>query len=233
MPKKPYGIFCPTSKACEVLEPRWTIQILGEMWEGYSRFNEIRRGIPSISPSLLSRRLKEMQENGLVERVEDPATGAIDYFRTQMAIDLEPIQHAMANWAQRHIEAEIATGDRNADTLMWTLRKRINVNELPLKRNVIRFHFDDAESVYDTYWVITKPGEPCEVCSQDPALDVDLYIETSVEVMTGLYLGRRRLSREREKGTIFFSGDQRMDRNFDRWVEFSQYAKIEGIQQAG
>lgn len=231
MPKKPYGIFCPTSKACEVLEPRWTIQILGEMWEGHSRFNEIRRGIPNISPSLLSRRLKEMQENGLVDRIKDPATGAIDYFRTEMAIDLEPIQHAMAKWAQRHIDAEIATGDRNADTLMWTLRKRIDVDELPKKRNVIRFHFDDADSIYDTYWLISKPGEPVEVCVQAPALDVDLFVETTVEVMTGLYLGRRRLSQEKDRETIFFSGDQRMARNFDRWVKFSQYAYMEDVSR--
>ena len=67
MSKKPYGLFCPTSKASEVLEPRWTIQILGELWEGATRFNEIRRGIPNISPSLLSKRLKEMQENGLID----------------------------------------------------------------------------------------------------------------------------------------------------------------------
>jgi DNA-binding HxlR family transcriptional regulator len=69
MPAKPFGLFCPVSKACEVLEPRWTIQILGELWGGATRFNEIRRGIPAISPALLSKRLKEMQENGLLERV--------------------------------------------------------------------------------------------------------------------------------------------------------------------
>ena len=65
--------------------PRWTIQILGELWGGASRFNEIKRGLPGISPTLLTKRLKEMQDQGLLERVEDKATGAIDYFRTDKA----------------------------------------------------------------------------------------------------------------------------------------------------
>ena len=134
--KKPYGLFCPTSKASEVLEPRWTIQILGELWEGATRFNEIRRGIPNISPSLLSKRLKEMQENGLIERVEDRATGNVEYFRTQMAIDFEPIQHAMAMWAQKHVEADVALSEKDADVLMWTLRKRIEKFSIGLQTQV-------------------------------------------------------------------------------------------------
>ena len=114
MTSKPFGLFCPTSKASEVLMPRWTIQILGELWEGATRFNEIRRGLPGISPTLLARRLKEMQENGLVERVEDPATGTIDYIRTEKAVELDPILQGMARWAQRHIDAEIALEERDA-----------------------------------------------------------------------------------------------------------------------
>ena len=82
MATKPYGLFCPTSKACEVLTPRWTIQILGELWGGSTRFNEIKRGLPGISPTLLANRLREMQDGGLIERVEDFTTGKIDYLRT-------------------------------------------------------------------------------------------------------------------------------------------------------
>ena len=83
MTSRPFGLYCPTSKASEVLMPRWTIQILGELWDGSTRFNGIRRGLPGISPTLLARRLREMQDNGLVERVEDPATGSIDHIRTR------------------------------------------------------------------------------------------------------------------------------------------------------
>jgi DNA-binding HxlR family transcriptional regulator len=108
MSKKPYWLVCPISKATELLEPRWTVQILTEMWNGASRFNDIRRGVGWISPSLLSKRLKELESNGLIERVEDPASGSVDYLRTGMAIALEPVLDAMGHWAQRHVRAEMA-----------------------------------------------------------------------------------------------------------------------------
>lgn len=232
MPAKPYGLFCPTSKACEVLTPRWTIQILGELWGGSTRFNEIRRGLPGISPTLLARRLKEMQENGLVERVEDPATGTIDYFRTDKAAELDEILQGLARWAQRHIEAEIALGDRDADVLMWTLHRRIAQEELPRGRTVIRFNFSDATSPASTYWLISRTGQPTELCASDPGFDVDLYIETGVSVMTGIYLGRRSLDREIEAGRIFLSGDARLSRTIGRWLKISIYADTDGIAKA-
>ena len=81
MSSKPYGLICPITRACDVLEPRWTIPILSELWAGATKFNEVRRGVGNISPALLSKRLKELEERGLIERIEDPATGAVDYVR--------------------------------------------------------------------------------------------------------------------------------------------------------
>lgn len=229
MKRRPYGLFCPVSKACEVLEPRWTIQILGELWGGATRFNEIRRGIPGISPALLSKRLKQMQDSGLVERVEDRAADSINYFRTDKAMELDPILIGLGKWAQRHISAEIALEDTDADILMWTLRNNILVEELPQKRNVIRFNFADATSPASTYWAIAKPAEPVEICVSDPGFDIDLYVETEVRVMSGIFLGRRSLSRDLDDGRVFLSGDARLMRSIDRWLKRSIYAEVEGI----
>lgn len=231
MSAKPYGLFCPTSKACEVLNPRWTIQILGELWGGSTRFNEIRRGLPGISPTLLAKRLKEMQDNGLIERIEDAATGNIDYIRTDKAAELDGILQSLARWAQRHIKAEVALEDRDADVLMWTLWRRIIVEELPRQRVVVRFNFSDATSPASTYWLISKPAEPIELCASDPGFDVDLYIETEVSVMTGIYLGRRSFDREIEAGRFFMSGDARISKTIKRWLKISMYADTEGIAQ--
>lgn len=229
MTTKPFGLYCPTSKACEVLLPRWTIQILGELWGGSTRFNEIKRGLPGISPTLLAKRLKEMQENGLLERVEDAATGNIDYIRTDKAAELDPILKGLATWAQRHIKAEIALEDRDADLLMWNIRRQVAVEELPPKRVVVRFNFSDATSPASTYWLISKPGETVEICASDPGFDVDLYVETEVRVMTGVYLGRRSFERDVEDGLLFMTGDQRLIRTFRRWLKFSIHSDAENI----
>jgi len=231
MAAKPYGLYCPTSKACEVLMPRWTIQILGELWGGSTRFNEIKRGLPGISPTLLTKRLKEMQEDGLLERVEDRAAGSIDYIRTEKAAELDTILTGLAKWAQHHIKAEIALQDRDADLLMWNLRRQIDLDELPAKQNVIQFNFSDATSPASTYWLIATPGETVELCASDPGFDVNLYIETEVTVLTGVYLGRRSFERDVETEKFFMSGDQRLIKTFRRWLKFSMHSHANDIAQ--
>ena len=65
-----YGQFCPVSMAAEVLCNRWTVLVLREMLAGTTRFNDLRRGVPRMSPSLLSKRLKELEaENARLKRM--------------------------------------------------------------------------------------------------------------------------------------------------------------------
>jgi DNA-binding HxlR family transcriptional regulator len=230
--RKGYGIYCPTSKACEVLEPRWTIQILCELWDGNTRFNEIRRALPALSPPLLSKRLKELEAEGLVERVENKAQGTVDYFRTQKAIELEPIFDEMARWAQRHVDAEIALADRDAGMLMWKLRRRIDPDQMLEGRNVVRFHFPDSTGQHDTYWIVAQRGIGVDLCIHDPRLDPNLYVECPVGILTGIYMGRRSLSREIDSGDFFLSGDTRLIRNFSKWLPPSVYADTDRIASA-
>lgn len=222
MRQKPYGIICPVTRACDILEPRWTIPILAELWAGSTRFNELRRGIGSISPALLSKRLRELEERGLVERIGDPATGAVDYIRTQMAIDLEPALNALAMWAQRYIEAEIAC-EVNLSSLAWKMRKYVVTEELPPRRVVIQFHFRDEGLEYDTYWLVAIPGEEVQICSSIPGYDVDLWVETSVQSLSAVILARSTVAREVETGRMFLSGDALLAKTMQRWLKSSSY----------
>lgn len=233
MTQKPYGIVCPITHACAYLEPRWTIQILGEMWGGSTRFNDIRRGLGNISPGLLSKRLKEMEAKGLIERLENRATGSVDYVRTAMAIELEPALNALATWAQRHIEAEVALCEPNVSALMWKMRRYIVSEALPMRRVVIRFHFSDVDSEYDTYWLVVQPGSAIELCTSDAKLEADLFVETSVLSLTAVILGRSTLAREMDAGSLFLSGDAILVRTMDRWLPAGDYAKIEGVALLG
>lgn len=229
MAEKPYGMICPITRACDILEPRWTIPILVGLWAGATRFNDLRREIGSISPALLSRRLKELEEMGLVERVTDPATGSVDYLRTEAAIALEPALDALAQWAQCFIDAEVALCTSSVSNLMWKLRALFDQDALPRRRVVMQFRFSDPELEHGTYWAILKPGTQVEICTSIPGFDIDLYIETNRVSLHGILLGRATLAGELANGQLYLSGDPVLARTMQRWLKLGTYAQFEGI----
>ena len=218
MLSKPYGLICPITHACSVLEPRWTIPILSEMWGGSTRFNDIRRGVGNISTALLSRRLKELVAQGLVERVEGPATGQVNYFRTQRAIDLEPAFEALGRWAQCNIEAQGALADLTVSNLMWQMRGYFDTEQLPDRQLVFQFRFSDPELDYNTYWALIRPGFPVEICTTIPDYEIDLFIETNRMSLSSIILSRTTIAREVDEGRLFISGDAILSRTMDRWL---------------
>ncbi|GAA6192804.1 helix-turn-helix domain-containing protein [Phaeobacter sp. NW0010-22] len=229
MSKRPYGMICPITLACDLLEPRWTIPILTEMWSGSRRFNDIRRGVGSISTALLSKRLKEMQETGLIKRVKDSANGDVNYFRTEMAIELEPALNSLAVWAQRHVDARIAVCDTKLPVLMWKLRRAVVVERLPQRRLTIRFQFSDPNLEFDTYWLLVRPGSDNELCTEVPGIDVDLFVETSLASLTSILLARSSVSKEVSRGQLYVSGDATLAKTMDKWLPQSSYGDIDGI----
>lgn len=229
MPRKPYGMICPITRACEMLEPRWTIPILVGLWAGATRFNDLRREVGSISPALLSRRLKDLEEMGLVERITDPATGAVDYLRTEAAVALEPALNALAQWAQCFIEAEVALCTATVSNLMWTMRRQFVTDALPRRRLVMLFRFADPDLDYTTYWAVLQPGAEPEICTSIPGFDIDLYVETNRVSLLGILLGRATIAGELASGQLYLSGDAVLVRTMPQWLKRGDYAEFEGI----
>lgn len=229
MSGKPYGMICPITRACEILEPRWTIPILVGLWAGCTKFNDLRREVGNISPALLSKRLKDLEAKGFVERVCDPAKGSVDYIRTEAAVALEPALNELARWAQCHIDAETALCTATVSNLMWKIRNHFIADALPERRLVIQFHFADKGLEYDTYWAIIRPGFPVETCSSIPGYDVDLYVETNRVSLHGILLGRTTIARELAADGLFLSGDPVLSRTMHRWLKLSDYAQFDGI----
>lgn len=230
MSGKPYGSICALSKACDALEPRWTLLILNQMWSGYSRFSDLRRAVGNISPGVLSKRLTEMERMGLIERLEDPAKGTVDYVRTQMAIDLEPAMDALSIWAQRNIDADVALANSDVARIMWGFGKSLNPDLLPPRRVVVRFNFSEEPAPYKTYYLLADPGSPCDVCVAMPDLDVDLYVELANVSLVAIFYGRSTVAREIEAGRMYVSGDPLLQRTMQQWLPQSYYSTVDGIR---
>ncbi|MEX0283923.1 MAG: winged helix-turn-helix transcriptional regulator [Paracoccaceae bacterium] len=224
---KPYGLLCPVSKACDVLGARWVLPILCEMWAGESRFNDIRRAVGGISPTVLSRRLVEMEAAGLILRVEDPAKGTINYVRTQKAMALEPALQALGAWAQQNIDAELAL-TYDLPTLMWAMRN-LDTSAFPNRRIVIRFKFTDEPGPYDIYWLLFRPGMALEICVDEIGVDVDVFVETTKLSFSAIIMGRSTIDRERDCGRLFIAGDPVMLSSIKDWFPRSKHADTKGI----
>jgi DNA-binding HxlR family transcriptional regulator len=218
-----YNQFCPVSKVCEILEPRWTLLILCEMWQGSTHFNEIKRGVPTMSPTLLSKRLKDMERNGLIRR--EQASNGITYRVTEIARELEPIVFALGQWAHRNIDAEVTLENLDARLLMWNMRRKVNCAVLPpRRRSIIQFIYPELAEAKRNYWIIAQPGLPADLCSIDPGHDVDLYVTADLKAMTSAWMGYSTLQKEIDKGRIILTGDADLINSIGDWMVRSRYA---------
>ncbi len=220
-----YNQFCPIAKASELLEPRWTLLILSEMWSGSTRFNDIGRGVPGLSPGLLSRRLKEMEANGLILRRED--NGRTGYYVTEMAQKLEPIVHALGAWAHENIDCEVSLQALDSRLLMWNMRRKIRSARFARARTVIQFIFPDERPDKRNYWLIAKPDADTDLCVTDPGFDVDLFVESPLKVMTSVWMGWSPLEPALQRGDIYLSGDVALTASIRSWMTLSSFAPKE------
>lgn len=224
MPDTGYNLFCPVAKACEILEPRWTLLILCEMWFGSCRFNDIKRGVPGMSPTLLTKRLKEMVIKGLITREEDKERGSIVYKVTKIGYELEPIVQSLGLWAHRNIDSEATLASLDANVLMWNIRRNINIAAIKPTKTIIQFMFPELEKELQNYWMIIKPGCQVDLCLNDPSFDVDLYIKADLKALTSVWIGFSELKNEIMKGEIVLTGDQDLATSMDNWMARSLFA---------
>lgn len=224
MSQNSYNQFCPIAKACEVLEPRWTLLIMCEMWSGSSRFNEIRRGVPGMSPTLLSKRLKGMEEQGLINRSENSKTGHIDYKITEIGQELSPIVFALGKWAHRNIDADVTLEKLDAKLLMWNVRRKIDFSKFTSQKKVIQFVFSELPKEKRSFWLISRPDTSIDLCTKDPGFDVDLYINADLRALTSVWLGLSKMNDEILEKKIKLVGDQTLAFTINEWMVRSAFA---------
>ena len=155
--KGTYGQFCPVAMAAEIVCSRWTALIVREMLCGSKRFNDLRRGVPRMSPTLLSKRLKELEQAGVVVAARDTQTGSAEYHLTEAGEDLRPIIMSLGNWGQHWVETQVSLRNLDPSLLMWDMRRGLNPEPLPKRRCTIRFHYPELEAARQMHWLVVEP----------------------------------------------------------------------------
>ena len=223
-----YKQFCPVAMAAEILCSRWTIVLLRELIGGSTRFNDLRRGVPRMSPALLSQRLKDLESAGVLARTEGEP-GVHEYTLTPAGRELEPLILAFGTWGQRWIESELSLQHLDAALLMWDMRRNLSIAPLPKRRCVIQFQYADAPKGQRVWWLIVDPDGATDLCSVDPGYDVDLYASCSLRTITAIWMGYESIPAAVAAKRLMLVGNHELKSSMQKWLRLSPFAKVERL----
>lgn len=217
-----YGQFCPVAKAMELLDERWTLLVVRELLAGSTHFNDVRRGVPKMSPALLSKRLQSLARAGVVERSE--VDGRTSYTLTPSGKELVDVVESLGAWGVRWI-GELGDEDLDPHLLMWDIRRTIPVDEWPRARTVVAFRLSDVVPKASRWWLVVSDGQT-DVCDFDPGYDVAATVETSLRTLTRIWRGDASWSRSMLEGAVTVSGASEARRAVPAWIGQSSLAEV-------
>lgn len=219
-----YGQFCPVAVACEVFAERWTPLIVRDLLDGPARFSDLQRGLPLISPSLLSNRLRMLERVGVVER--HAGTGRRSEYRlTQAGRELGPIVEALGAWGQRWARGDVRPEHLDASLLMWDIHLRVAREALPVDRVVVHFHLTGSRDRRSRFWLVLHGGE-ADLCLKDPGHEVDVEVDAHVGAMIRYWMGDASFDELVRAGELRLSGPRRLVQAFPTWFLRSSFADV-------
>jgi len=222
---KSYGQFCPVAKASELFCERWTPLIIRDLAAGSLRYSELHRGMPLMSPTLLSRRLKQLEAEDVVERRRSPNGRGWTYHLTPAGREFVPIMEALGVWGQRWSRRQLAKGEVDLGLLVWSLERGVKADAFGDRRSVVRLKFSDQPAAKKLWWFVNSGGK-CELCLEDPGFEVDLYLETTLPDMIYIIRGDLPLSRAMDAGRFEVTGAAWARRALRQWLKLSPITKI-------
>lgn len=216
-----YGQYCPVAAALDLLGDRWTLLIVRDLLTGDQHFNELARGLPRLSRTLLVKRLRSLVGAGIVEhrRVDD---GRTIYALTESGEAIRPVVAALLVWGATWAFETPQAADLDPLLLMWWMRRRVRADQLPMERVVIEFAFDGRD---ERYWLVVR-AEDTSVCLTRPAFDVDLQVEADLSAFFEVWLGTRPFWDAAAEGLIRLVGAPSLERSFPDWFEWSPAAEV-------
>ena len=221
---KSYGQFCPVAKAAELFCERWTPLILRDLAAGATRFSELHRGVPLMSPTLLSRRLKQLEAEGVVERRGDKRRST--YHLTPAGEEFVPLVIGLGTWGQRWARRQLEDGEIDLGLLIWSLERGVDPAAFGDSRAVVRLQLTDQPASKEYWWFVNEDGA-CELCLEDPGYEVDLYLACTLPDIIYIVRGDLPLTRALDSDRLEAIGPTAMRRRLADWFNLSPLAGIE------
>jgi DNA-binding HxlR family transcriptional regulator len=215
-----YQQFCPVAKAMELLDERWTMLVVRELLAGSTHFNELRRGVPKMSPTLLSKRLQQLIRAGLLDRRDDGQD--VEYRLTQAGEELRPVVEMLGTWGMRWI-GELGDVDLDPKLLLWDLHRNVDPALVPPGRTVVAFNFVDVPSKLRDWWLVLTP-EAVDVCDFDPGYDVAVSVTGSLRRMVEIWRGDLGWPEALRSGAVTLQGAEASRRALPTWLPPSRFA---------
>lgn len=222
---KSYGQFCPIAKAAEVFCERWTALILRDMAAGATRFSQLKRGIPLVSPTLLSRRLRQLEAEGVIERRKSESGGSWTYHLTPAGDEFVPVVMALGTWGQRWTRRQLERHEIDLDLLIWGLENSVRADAFGKKRALVEIQFVDQPKHKRRWWFLNEDGR-CELCVHEPGFEVDLYIFAGLPDLIYVYRGDLSLREAIDSGRIEAHGSPRAVKALPRWLGLMPLADV-------
>jgi DNA-binding HxlR family transcriptional regulator len=217
-----YGQFCTVARGAEVLGELWTPLVVRELLCGSRRFNDIRRGVPRMSATLLTQRLRKLETIGVVERRRGPV--GWEYHLTQAGEELRPIVVGMGHWGARWIGSRLKRQQLDAGFLMWDVRRFAQLDRFPKDRRVvIHFRFTDAPRGEREWWLVVE-NNTTDLCRDDPGHEVTVIVESTVRALTEIWTGDSDPDKEIRTGQLRVEGAGRGGQTLWRWLGRSMFA---------
>jgi len=224
-----YGQFCPIAKASEIIGEKWTILIIRELLMGSSRFSELQRGLGTISPTLLTRRLIGLEYRGLLVRKKIQGQKGYEYLPTDSCRQLLPILLSLGDWGMQWARANLNTKDYDVELLVLYLQRSIKPDKLPGNETVVQFKFTDMKEKAD-WWLLIIDGT-VDICDQDPGKDVDIFFTTTVKTMADIWMCGTSYRKAVSDGKLSIVGPRPLVNNVASWMSNSIFTELPSARE--
>lgn len=213
-----YGQFCAVARAHEAVGGRWTILVVRELLCGSRRFNDIRRGIPRISRTMLAERLHALTVVGAVTRVD--GEHGPEYALTDAGKELMSLVSALAIWGQKWLPREAAAEDLDLEPLLVDMRRRVRFEALPREPIVTRFEMHGSRPRF----LLLKKAE-VSVCTHNPGFPEPLCVRGPLAALVAWWRGDASFAEAQRMG-LALNGARPLARAFPGWFDRYKFAHI-------